>query len=260
MSTSPPNYPMIIWYPGECITFNLVKSSRVKGFTYRQDHEAVRQKNKRIAEKNRTTSLPISRNQEVMSEIWEDETMDDNFLIVRLIYNKNHPWIVAHHGIHVIYTGPLFIPIIDSGTKTLALFLQDSAHRGTQSINRKFYLTFASIAGSKAFLVAHNAMISEYNSKQTMATKKRKIDDVSCDGKIGGRYGEEGGSLKKKCHKTSGDKNVMKSAVGTNDVQDTNGKLTASEEKKYKMKMDLFEAEINLDDGFVETQDLFAEE
>ena len=273
-SPTPP-LPMIFRYPGECITFNMVKSSRVKGFTYKDTCAGAEQQ--KIIQNTTKTAKGSKRNKEVISISWEDEGDGDHFLIIRLIQDKGHPWVIAHHGIHVIFKGPLFVPIVDSGTETLAVFLQDSAYRGGEFINRKFYLTFASIAGAKAFQMAHNEMIFAQSNIKKYA--KRKASTESLNGMVeGDKRGREVPPFKKqrKSHATN---NMDKDLIIRND-RDKEGK-TGDENKNtlledegglvkkkdnldklsddYEVRMGLFESDFNLDDGFVETQDPFEE-
>jgi hypothetical protein len=146
------SYPLIRRYPGNCVMFNMMKSSRVK---------KQQLKNKQDGAVIGTTNID-----ELLSEEWMNED-EDNYLIIRLIYHKeSYPWLVCHHGIHEIFKGPLYVPIVDQNNDQLSLHLRDFANRGEDCIKRKFYLTFGSITEAESFKYIHNSMLSAFNDGQ----------------------------------------------------------------------------------------------
>ena len=138
----------IIRYPGECIVFNMLQSSRVK-------------------KSSLPTTIDKRKNgqKEIISQTWENEEANNNCLIIRLIFSSSYPWTVAHQGIHEIFKGPLCLPILynkRTDNKKVTVFLRDFANRGKNCISRKFYLNFSSIAEATSFVVAHNSMLAHY--------------------------------------------------------------------------------------------------
>ena len=155
-------------YPSRCTMFNMIQASRVK-------------KGEEMDVQRGDASV-LNKSKEKKSEVWINED-DDNFLIVRLLYPPNeYPWLIAHHGIHEIFKGPLYVPVIDTeGSSSVALILRDFANRDKKvegrmkhCIVRKFILDFGSNVEANAFKVLHDGMILEYEERKKEEGKKNQ--------------------------------------------------------------------------------------
>jgi hypothetical protein len=267
----------IIRYPGECIVFNMLQSSRVK-----------KSLSATIVDKRKNDQ------KEKISQAWENEEATNNCLIIRLIFSSSYPWTVAHQGIHEIFKGPLCLPILYSkrtDKKKVTIFLRDFANRGKNCISRKFYLNFSSIAEATAFVVAHNSMLAHYRAQQppSKTTQEKRmgggtneLSSFPMETKT-----EEHSGNQKLCSPSSSSLSLLhEPSKKKRKLDDENNK---EEEKKKKPKLEeqeeqeddnMYEAEEEyketngtyiammfksgdqhnmLDDGFQETQDPFAD-
>jgi len=113
MSTNNPAY--VCRYPGRCIMFNMIEACRVAKL---QGGERGEDKGDGSLMRNYGNE---GEKKENMSEVWENEEEEGNFLIVRLIADKDdggtQHWVVAHQGMHQIFRAPLFVPIVETNTK-----------------------------------------------------------------------------------------------------------------------------------------------
>ena len=159
-------------YPNRCTMFNMVQASRVK-------------KGEESDAYHRGGATVSNKRKEKKSEVWTNED-DGNFLIVRLLYPPSeYPWMIAHHGIHEIFKGPLYVPIIctEEDYSCVSVILRDFANRDKETegrtkhcIVRKFILDFGTKAEASAFKVLHDGMIFEYKESK----KEEGKNDRTC--------------------------------------------------------------------------------
>ena len=228
MTTNNPAY--ICRYSGRCIMFNMIEACRVAKL---QGGERGEDKGDGSLIRNYGSG---GEKKENMSEVWENEEDEGNFLIVRLIADKDdggtQHWVVAHQGMHQIFCAPLFVPIVETNTKekALAIFLRDHANRSNENgIKRKFWLKFDSIVELFSFQSTHNAILKGGDfliaeQKSDKEESKKKEDNFYK--KDTGKDGSEPALKKRKI-----------SAVLSVDFQEDEERRRAAEKKKeHKLK------------------------
>ena len=153
-----PSLPLVLFYPGSCIMFNLKKCIRAK---------------KRATCNNNISSDSWEEDAKKIGDLWEDD--EDLHLIVRIIHN-DYPWTVAHYGTKEVFKAPLVIPIqnCDVQGENISIFFRDFANRGDNCITRKFSLQFASAAEAESFQFVHNTMLTAGNKKKKETTNKEE--------------------------------------------------------------------------------------
>jgi hypothetical protein len=162
-----PSLPLVLFYPGSCIMFNLKKCIRAK---------------KRATCNNDINSDSWEEDAKKIGDLWEDD--EDLHLIVRIIHN-DYPWTVAHYGTKEVFKAPLVIPIrnCDVQGENISIFFRDFANRGDNCITRKFSLHFASAAEAESFQFVHNMMLTAGNKKKKETANKEEENKENKDNK-----------------------------------------------------------------------------
>jgi len=266
--------PYICRYSGSCIMFNMIEACRVAKLQGGEEGE----------EGDGRPCRNYGGENERMSKVWKNEEEEGNFLIARLIVDKEEEgqgWVVAHQGIHEIFRAPLFVPIVELNMKekVLSLYLRDHANRDAQhGIKRKFWLKFDSIVELSSFKFAHNGILQGPDSFVN-EEKKSKSKEINGDEDFSKKSVEKMGATKRKPLEPALKKRKI-SAVLSIDAQEEEEKKTViskkddtgatvedkkedEEKKDYEEKLSLFNEgdgihDLDDDDEFTGTQNPFA--